>query len=356
MSYRLVINFSGPVMSEPPEKRYRRSARDREFEEMQFEPFPEMVNARLIEAVKALNPAAIQQALAEGAQPNLTIDNEPLVRYMRRMFVNSIRENPEAVSRETYKQLLDSIVQFPNRDRELGDDWQFYLLHSLNFPENLFQQLYHNTTPRWLDLILASEGRVPRNYVNEIVSIILKKYHQRSELLQYSDKTVLGRENITKFANYPLFGLGVVLEFCRIALQKFDHLPMSQKLILCSVEPITEGYSSMENMFKQLLNDFAAKGFVAFRAWPIRMWWDFVNIYLYGVKAMAKTEFAPFIPYVIETEIVPIAGHLDRVKYLPGFKMDMFKTVMGRIQNSLRELAEKCHNDPDVRKAMSEQK
>jgi hypothetical protein len=331
-------------MSEPALKRSK-------YENIQLEPFPQAANAKLISAVRILNPYDIRQSLLEGAQPDLTIDDQPLVTYMLQTFTNRHGVAPEEVSQNQFQQLLSSITQFPHYERELGQDWAFSFLIDFDFPDVLFDLLDKYITPRWIDLILSSEpDQVPEEYVNEIIGLALKRYHQNSSFLKYIDKgNQLGEENARKIVNYPLFGLDFVLGIARHVLINFDSLPKNIKLNLCSVEPLSGGYAALESAFKSLLSRFSREGFYVLKTVPIRFWWYLVNIYLYGVRAMARTDFEPLIPDVLKTEVIPVAGHLDRVKFLPGFRKDFIDEWLTRIKYLLKFLADKCHSDLDVR-------
>jgi hypothetical protein len=138
---------------------------------------------------------------------------------------------------------------------------------------------------------------------------------------------------------------------------QFDRLPVPAKLTLCSLEPrTTGGYSETYKTLYRQLTRLGSAGFYMLVELdvPINQWWDFINIYLNGIKAMRGTDFEMMIPFVTETEVVPIAGHLERVKFFPQFRDQNLLEMLAGIRESLERLAKLCHIDQDVRNALRE--
>jgi hypothetical protein len=157
--------------------------------------------------------------------------------------------------------------------------------------------------------------------------------------------------------NYPVVALQYIHHLIMQLVLQFDKMPARIKLALCSLEPRTAGgYSETYKTFYRQLTRLGSAGFYMLVELdvPINQWWDFINIYLNGIKAMRGTDFEMMIPFVTETEVVPIAGHLERVKFFPQFRDQNLLEMLAGIRESLERLAKLCHIDQDVRNALRE--
>jgi hypothetical protein len=168
-----------------------------------------------------------------------------------------------------------------------------------------------------------------------------------------SDDVLKAQTTLPGFAptlqNYPTIALRYIAQY----LRSHDDMTAEQILRRCATEPMI-GYDATFEFFKKVLRGFKHGGLEYLSRIPYRYWMSFIMAYLYGVKSMQNNELAIMIPYVIETGDIPVAGHMERVRFYPNFDAPALETVVGEIRDLLAQVAQKCHNDPRVREEMME--
>jgi hypothetical protein len=147
--------------------------------------------------------------------------------------------------------------------------------------------------------------------------------------------------------NYPTLALRYIAQF----LRSHDDMTAEQILRRCATEPLA-GYDATFEYFKKALRGINNGGLEYLSRIPYGYWMSFIMAYLYGVKSMQNNELNIMIPYVIETGDIPVAGHMERVRFYPNFDAPALERVVGEIRNLLAQVAQKCHNDPRVREMM----
>ena len=324
-------------MSEPRQKRIKS-------EDVSLESFPDAVNDRLIAAAKAWDSKGIYQALREGAKGDLQIDGVPLVELMRQDFLSRVSQlTPDDVAK-----FIHAIKRLPNYNRDLGEDWAYMLAKALNF-EQRSSPLLQFSTPKWIGKLLTEVGLNQDNWW--LYNFIVANGQMDASLLKYLGKH---RRLDDLVSNYPSMVIMRVVKVLEKYLNDFDSLDPQRKLTLCSTEPFSHGATFEWHFYKNILEYISKYGLHRIDAFNLRHWWEIIHIYLYGVKALAENPNAEkeVVPYVIKTEIIPVAGHLDRVKFLPDFHQWFLDSMLGNIKNKLKQLADLCQNDPDVRRYM----
>lgn len=329
-----------------------------------LEDYTTIANRYLERGAKEIDPIQIKQALADGADPNLKIDGEPVIRFIWRTFRQRHFAQPDRATVFEWRQFIGAMSQFPPPliKHELGgDDWLFYVIRELKYqwPAGVNELILSRVTIDWLDKLLDSNISSVRK--NEIFFLWMQNLFTDSRILKFSTHPALSTVMHDVVQNYPVYTIrfltGIVdsyIEFFQTHKYTQNDSFKKRKVRLCSALPFTEGYSGMDTILKSYL-EMLSRTLRVFQSIPFRFWLDFVNIYLYGIKKLDQTDF-PFIrDYIIASEVMPIAGHLERVKFLPLFHQDQLVEALSQFQDRLQQLAPICHEDPDVRDAMEEE-
>jgi hypothetical protein len=346
-------------MSEPRQKRRAISSSDEELilddevEEFNFDnAFDREATPAYIfnEGVRAMNVDTIRQALAAGADPYQKIydrnadDDIYPNQYMMALMTRNRAEPPTL---DMWTRFQDSVkvitdARPPDQDVDVISSLDMLRLASMfNFvvPLEIFE-------PEWANLLY----RLPLSpyQKDDFWRRYSLAFHTTSAMLRTLD-TRIGLGNTVQLSNYPVHAV----RFIAFGLLAQHYGLNDEKTrFLCSIEP-EPNYERQFAALKKMLQGLGSRyGLFTLADVPYRYWMSLVMAYLYGVTSMQNNEFGIMIPYVIETRVIPVAGHLERVKFLPDFDQVLLNETLETLRRRLADIAQKCHNDPRVREMM----
>jgi hypothetical protein len=335
-------------------KRPIRDYEDAEYIETVFvdeDPFDETPADIFNEGVRAMDVDMIRQALAAGADPYQKIYDRNVddVVYPNQYMITLMTRNQEPPNLNMWTRFKDSvklIIAARPADDERDVFYKDFLRVAslLNFvvPLEVFE-------PQWADEIFFLP--VPRSQKENFWTRYVLAFHTTSDMLRTLNRaSLLGSTDV--LSNYPVHAVRKIV-FGLLA--QHDTLSDEKVRFLCNIEP-EPNYERQFTALQKMLQGLASrKGLFTLADMPYRYWMSLVMAYLYGVTSMQNNEFGIMIPYVIETRVIPVAGHLERVKFLPDFDQVLLDETLETLRHRLADIAQKCHNDPRVRLGILEE-